>query len=60
MSLTQVLDRKLHQEPMFIDGIMNSIGVVDHLKTSFVKVVQNYFLVQDLRVNYREALVGAA
>ena len=35
---------KLHQGPMFIDGMVNSTEVVVHSKTNFVKVVLNQLL----------------
>ena len=35
---------KLHQEPVFIDGMVNSTKVIVHSKTNFVKVVQNQLL----------------
>ena len=44
MKLIQFLTIKLHQGPMFFDGILNSTEVVVHSKTNFVKVVQNKLL----------------
>ena len=35
---------KLHQGPVFIDGISNSTEVVVHSKMNFVKVVRNQLL----------------
>ena len=37
---------KLHQGPVFSDGMVNSTDVVVHSKTNFVKVVQNHLLFQ--------------
>ena len=50
---------KLHQRPVFIDGMVNSTEVVVHFKTNFVKVVQNQLLFQkqifqDRHMTYRE------
>ena len=44
MKLIQFLAMKLHQGPVFIDGVMNSTEVVGRFKTNFVKVVQNQLL----------------
>ena len=44
MNLIQFLAMKLHQGPVFIDGMVNSTEVVVHSKTNFVKVVQNQLL----------------
>ena len=38
MNLIQFLVMKLHQGPVFIDGIVNSTEVVVDFKTNFVKV----------------------
>ena len=38
------LAMKLHQGPVFIDGMVSSTKVVVHSKTNFVKVVQNQLL----------------
>ena len=58
---------KLHQGPVFIDGMVNSTEIIAHSKTNFVKVVQNQLLfrkplmplvrqliLQDRQVTYRE------
>ena len=39
---------KLHQGPVYIDGMVNSTDIVVHPKTDFVKVVQNQFLTLDV------------
>lgn len=39
-----IMKISLHQAPALIDGILNSIKVVDHTKIIFVKVVKNWFL----------------
>ena len=44
MNLIQFLAMKLHQGPVFINGMVNSTELVVHSKTNFVKVVQNQFL----------------
>ena len=58
---------KLHQGPVFIDGMVNSTEVVVHSKTNFVQVVQNQLffpetidavcqlILQDRYVIYRES-----
>ena len=43
MNLIQFLAMKLHQGPVFINGIVNSTEVLVHSKTNFVKVVQNQY-----------------
>ena len=70
MNLIKFLAMKLHQEPVFIDGMLNSTEVVVHSKTDFVKVVQNQLLfrkpllgvrqliLQDRHVTYRETTLG--
>ena len=42
----QFLAIKLHQGPVFIDGMVNSTKVVVHSKTNIVKVVQSQLLFQ--------------
>ena len=63
MNLTQFLTMKLHQGPVFFDGMVNSTEVVVHSKTNFVKVVRQQLLfidaarqltLQDCDVTYRE------
>ena len=56
MNLIQFLLMKLHQGPVFIDGVVTSVEVVVHSKTNFVKVVQNQLLLrkQDRHETYRE------
>ena len=44
--LNSIFAMKLHQGPVFIDGMLNSAKVVVHSKTNFVKVVQNQLLFQ--------------
>ena len=44
MNLIQFSVMKLHQGPVFIDGMINSTEVVVHSKTNFVNVVQNQLL----------------
>ena len=44
MNLIQFLAMKLHQGPVFIDGMENSSEVANHSKTNFVKVVHNQLL----------------
>ena len=44
--LNYILAMKLHQGPVFIDGMVNSTEVLVHSKTNFVKVVKNKFVVQ--------------
>ena len=39
--LNSIFGDEAPQEPVFIDGILNSTDVVVHSKTNFVKVVQN-------------------
>ena len=48
MNLIQFLAMKLHQKPVFIDGMVNSTVVVVYSKTNFVKVVQNLLLFRKL------------
>ena len=66
MNLIKCLTMKLHQQPVFIDGIVNSTEVAVHSKTNFVKAVQNQLLfrktinavrqlmLQDRHATYRE------
>ena len=44
MHLIKFLVMKLHQGPGFMDGIVNSIEVLVHSKTNFLKVVQHQLL----------------
>ena len=66
MNLIQFLAMKLHQGPVFIDGMLNSTEIVVPSKTNFVKVMQTQLLfrkslmlcavliLQDRHVTYRE------
>ena len=44
MDLIQFLAMKIHQGPVFVDGMVNSTEVVVYSRTNFVKVVQNQLL----------------
>ena len=44
MNLIQFLTMRLHQEPLFIDGMVNLSEVLVHYKTDFVNVIQNQLL----------------
>lgn len=44
--LIKFLVMKLHQGPMFFDGMKKLIVVILHSKTNLVKIVQNQFLLK--------------
>ena len=44
MNLIQRLAMRLYQIPVFVDAMVNSIEVVVHSTTNFVKFVQNQLL----------------
>ena len=46
MNLIQFLAMKLHQGPVFMDGMVNWTEVVIHSKTNFVKVIRNQLLLR--------------
>lgn len=41
--LNLIFGDKIHQWPVLIKGMVNSIVMVVHFKTNFMKIVQNYF-----------------
>ena len=44
MNFIQFLAMKLHQGPVFINGMVNSTEIVVQKKTNFVKIFQNQLL----------------